>query len=320
MAAFHGLRPRQVQPARWGCAWRRPGPGAIPSLLNGPLRREARSPGPWVANRGGSQARPAARRRLPCRRVDPRDALQGRRPRVRPHGERTRRSCGNLIDRAIRIALPRRRTVTCLIVPKRPSPPMEAEEPQHEHGTVHSSGRLLAAADPPHRPANLAAAAEILNEGRGASRFFWPARAHSAPGRRGGPRSRKRLGAGPSPRRCSAGARCARRPAVPWTGSIGLPGHAPRAWELMQGCDTPADGRASSFPYSEFLPEEGKARRGGRSTSIRAMIGIRYPMDVHLVGDARRDAARAAAAAARGEERSLLAGADRGRTSPTGGS
>jgi pyruvate dehydrogenase (quinone) len=40
----------------------------------------------------------------------------------------------------------------------------------------------------------------------------------------------------------------------------------------------------SSFPYSEFLPEEG-AVRGIQIDVDPRMIGIRYPMDVHLVGD-----------------------------------
>jgi pyruvate dehydrogenase (quinone) len=40
----------------------------------------------------------------------------------------------------------------------------------------------------------------------------------------------------------------------------------------------------SSFPYSEFLPEEGQAR--GVQIDINGrMIGIRYPMEVNLVGD-----------------------------------
>src|SRR5690348_17503728 len=52
----------------------------------------------------------------------------------------------------------------------------------------------------------------------------------------------------------------------------------------MDGCDTLLM-VGSSFPYSEFLPEEGKAR--GVQIDIDARrIGIRYPMDVHLVGDA----------------------------------
>ena len=40
----------------------------------------------------------------------------------------------------------------------------------------------------------------------------------------------------------------------------------------------------SAFPYSEFLPKEGKAR--GVQIDIEAdMLSLRYPMEVNLVGD-----------------------------------
>src|SRR5205085_4636266 len=42
----------------------------------------------------------------------------------------------------------------------------------------------------------------------------------------------------------------------------------------------------SSFPYSEFLPEEGKAR-GVQIDIDGRMVGIRYPMEVNLVGDSK---------------------------------
>src|SRR4029078_1200054 len=68
------------------------------------------------------------------------------------------------------------------------------------------------------------------------------------------------------------------------TGSIGLLGTRP-SYEMMMGCDTLLM-VGSSFPYSEFLPEEGKAR-GVQIDIDPRMIGIRYPMEVQLVGDAR---------------------------------
>jgi pyruvate dehydrogenase (quinone) len=53
----------------------------------------------------------------------------------------------------------------------------------------------------------------------------------------------------------------------------------------MMGCDTLLM-VGSSFPYSEFLPDEGQAR--GVQIDIDArLIGIRYPMESQLVGDAR---------------------------------
>src|SRR5205814_836865 len=70
---------------------------------------------------------------------------------------------------------------------------------------------------------------------------------------------------------------------LPWvTGSIGLLGTKP-SWDLMMGCDTLLM-VGSSFPYSEFLPEEGNAR-GVQIDLDGKMLGIRYPMEVNLVGD-----------------------------------
>ena len=66
------------------------------------------------------------------------------------------------------------------------------------------------------------------------------------------------------------------------TGSIGLLGTKP-SWTLMQECDTLLM-VGSSFPYSEFLPEEGDAR-GVQIDIDGKMIGIRYPMEVNLIGD-----------------------------------
>jgi pyruvate dehydrogenase (quinone) len=51
----------------------------------------------------------------------------------------------------------------------------------------------------------------------------------------------------------------------------------------MQDCDTLLM-VGSSFPYSEFLPEEGQAR-GVQIDIDGRMLGIRYPMEVNLVGD-----------------------------------
>ena len=72
---------------------------------------------------------------------------------------------------------------------------------------------------------------------------------------------------------------------LPWvTGSIGLLGTKPSC-ELMTGCDTLLM-VGSGFPYSEFLPEEGKAR-GVQIDLEPDMLSLRYPMEVNLVGDAR---------------------------------
>ena len=47
----------------------------------------------------------------------------------------------------------------------------------------------------------------------------------------------------------------------------------------------------SGFPYSEFLPKEGQAR--GVQIDLKPdMLSLRYPMEVNLVGDSARNAAR----------------------------
>ena len=71
---------------------------------------------------------------------------------------------------------------------------------------------------------------------------------------------------------------------LPWvTGSIGLLGTRP-SYDLMEGCDTLLM-VGSSFPYSEWLPEPGSAR-GVQIDLDARLIGMRYPMEVNLVGDA----------------------------------
>ncbi|MBW3665338.1 MAG: thiamine pyrophosphate-requiring protein [Actinobacteria bacterium] len=68
------------------------------------------------------------------------------------------------------------------------------------------------------------------------------------------------------------------------TGSIGLLGTKP-SWDLMQGCDTLLM-IGSSLPYSQFLPELGQAR-GVQIDIDPHNIGLRYPFEVNLVGDAK---------------------------------
>jgi pyruvate dehydrogenase (quinone) len=68
------------------------------------------------------------------------------------------------------------------------------------------------------------------------------------------------------------------------TGAIGLLGTIP-SYDMMEDCDTLLM-VGTSFPYAEFLPKEGQARCV--EIDIKAdMIGIRYPADVQLIGDAK---------------------------------
>jgi len=67
------------------------------------------------------------------------------------------------------------------------------------------------------------------------------------------------------------------------TGTIGLLGTKP-SYDLMSGCDTLLM-IGSSFPWSEFLPKDGQAR-AVQIDWDPAMLGLRYPMEVNLHGDA----------------------------------
>jgi pyruvate dehydrogenase (quinone) len=69
------------------------------------------------------------------------------------------------------------------------------------------------------------------------------------------------------------------------TGAIGLLGTKP-SQEVMEDCDTLLI-VGSTFPYIEFMPKPGQAR--GVQIDIDPMrIGLRYPVEIGLVGDARR--------------------------------
>ena len=69
------------------------------------------------------------------------------------------------------------------------------------------------------------------------------------------------------------------------TGSVGLLGTKP-SQEALENCDTLLM-VGTSFPYIEFLPKPGKAR--AVQIELDPMrIGLRYPVDVGLIGDSRR--------------------------------
>jgi pyruvate dehydrogenase (quinone) len=67
------------------------------------------------------------------------------------------------------------------------------------------------------------------------------------------------------------------------TGSIGLLGTRP-SYELMRDCDTLLT-VGSNFPYTQFMPGLDQARAIQIDVDAR-MIGMRYPYEVNLVGDA----------------------------------
>jgi len=67
------------------------------------------------------------------------------------------------------------------------------------------------------------------------------------------------------------------------TGAIGLLGTRP-SYEMMMNCDTLLT-VGSSFPYTQFLPKFDQAR-GVQIDIDGKFIGMRYPYEVNLVGDA----------------------------------
>jgi len=181
----------------------------------------------------------------------------------------------HLIDRAMRIALAER-TVTCVIVPNDLQMEDAVPVPPHAHGTVHSGPGY----DRPRvvpTDSEVQRAAGILNEGQRVAMLVGAGALHAT---QEVIEAADMLGAGVAKALLGKAAVPDELPFV--TGSIGLLGTKP-SWELMQRCDTLLM-VGSSFPYSEFLPEEGHAR-GVQIDLDGRMVGIRYPMEVNLVGD-----------------------------------
>jgi pyruvate dehydrogenase (quinone) len=182
----------------------------------------------------------------------------------------------HLIDRAVRVALASR-TVTCVIVPDDVQE-LPYSEPPRAHGAVNAGGPIPRPRVVPD-PADLRQAAEVLNAGERVAMLV-------GQGARGAAEEvvevAEALGAGVAK---ALNGRAVLPDDLPFvTGSIGLLGTKPSD-TMMQGCDTLLM-VGSSFPYSEWLPEEGKAR--GVQIDIDArVVGLRYPMEVNLVGDAR---------------------------------
>ncbi|ELR73116.1 Pyruvate oxidase [Fulvivirga imtechensis AK7] len=182
----------------------------------------------------------------------------------------------HLIDRAVRIAQAKR-TVTCVIMPNDVQE-LDMVEPPRKHGSIHSgighsSVRMLPATD------QLQKAADILNEGENVAMLVGAGCFHAADEVI---ETAELLGAGVAKALLGKAAIPDDLPYV--TGAIGLLGTKP-SWDLMTDCDTLLM-IGTSFPYSEFLPKEGKAR--AIQIDIDAnQLGIRYPTEVNLHGDSK---------------------------------
>ena len=183
----------------------------------------------------------------------------------------------HLVDRALRIAQAEKAVCT-LIFPNDVQEEEAVESPPREHGAVYSAvGYVPPRVIPPD--AELQRAAAVLNDGTKVAILVGQGAAGAEVEL---VQAAELLGAGVA--KALLG-----RAVLPddlsfVTGPIGLLGSRP-SYELMSGCDTLLM-VGSSFPYSEWLPREGQAR-GVQIDIDPKLIGIRYPMEVNLVGDAK---------------------------------
>ncbi|MFF5251218.1 thiamine pyrophosphate-requiring protein [Streptomyces leeuwenhoekii] len=182
----------------------------------------------------------------------------------------------NVLDRAIRTAYARR-CPTAVIIPGDVQE-LDYSPPTHAFKMVPSSlGRSEWTTVPSEE--SVRRAAEILNTGDKVAILVGQG---AAGARAEVERLAELLGAGVAKALLGKDVLSDELPYV--TGSIGLLGTRP-SYELMRDCDTLLT-IGSSFPYSQFLPEFGKAR-GVQIDLDPHMVGMRYPYEVNLVGDAK---------------------------------
>jgi pyruvate dehydrogenase (quinone) len=182
----------------------------------------------------------------------------------------------NLIDRALRIALAQQ-APTCVIIP---SDLQEEEyvEPSHAFKNVPSSAPGFTWPVTWAPDTEIGRAADVLNAGSKVAILV-------GQGARGAASEVMEVaeltGAGVAKALLGKDVLPDDLPYV--TGAIGLLGTRP-SYELMRDCDTLLI-VGSNFPYTQFLPEFGAARAVQIDIDGR-FVGLRYPTEVNLVGDA----------------------------------
>jgi pyruvate dehydrogenase (quinone) len=183
----------------------------------------------------------------------------------------------HLVDRALRIALDRK-GVTALIFPNDVQEEKAVESPPREHGAVYSSVGYSRPRVLPQE-GDLERAAAVLNAGEKVAMLVGQGALEASDEV---VEAAELLGAGVAKALLGRAVVPDDLPFV--TGPIGLLGST-ASYELMKGCDTLLM-VGTSFPYSEWLPKEGQARCVEIDLDGR-MIGMRYPVDVQLIGDAK---------------------------------
>ncbi|CAG6396375.1 Pyruvate dehydrogenase (Quinone) [Actinacidiphila cocklensis] len=181
----------------------------------------------------------------------------------------------NVLDRALRTAYARH-TVTAVIIPADVQE-LEYSAPTHAFKMVPSSLGVAHYAPVPSDD-DLHRAAGILNAGEKVAVLVGQGARNA---RAEVEHTADALGAGVAKALLGKDVLPDDLPYV--TGSIGLLGTRP-SYEMMRDCDTLLV-VGSSFPYTQFLPDFGQAR----AVQIDVdpfMIGLRYPFEVNLVGDA----------------------------------
>jgi pyruvate dehydrogenase (quinone) len=198
----------------------------------------------------------------------------------------------HLIDQALRIAMARR-TVTAIIVPNDVQD-LPMEEPPNSHGAVFSGVGYRSPVFLPHDD-DLDAAARILDDGKKVAVLAGAGCKHAVDEVLA---LTDKLGAG------LAKAILAKT-MIPddiefVTGTMGLLGTRP-SQEMMDDCDTLLM-IGTRFPYAEFLPASGQARAVQIDLDAEA-LGLRYPTEINLHGDARATVAALIERVTRKEER-----------------
>ncbi|MGW3356242.1 thiamine pyrophosphate-requiring protein [Streptomyces bungoensis] len=183
----------------------------------------------------------------------------------------------HVMDRAFKTALTMRGVAT-VIIPEDVQEAQAQPSPPKAHGSVFSSvgwSRPVLLPD----EGELRKAAEVLNEGTRVAMIVGQGAAHAESEV---VETAELLGAGVAKALLGREVLPDDLPFV--TGPIGLLG-SKASDNMIQNCDTLLM-VGTSFPYAEWLPDEGQAK-GVEIDIDGRMIGIRYPMDAHLVGDAK---------------------------------